>query len=181
MPECQPQSQKAVGDLITYLRGTGIASLYGPDFDAQRNFICDSVENGGLGADSSVCCYLTAVNAGYPEYTGEISLKQLEHTLQNSLTGKFCEYSPTFWVDGYYTPCTEIDLSANQVPIQNQLVADNEVCSEKVNHDWMVQAASPAYYGAHTWLDGRTHSGALGIQGDQDDDAYFILVGQLHH
>jgi len=177
---CQPDSQASISDLLIYLRENGIASLYGPDFDAQRDFICSATADGGLGADSSVCCYMKGVNASYPEYTGEIGLKVLDQILQSSLMGKFCKYSSTFWTDGWYTGCEEYDLSANTVPITSQLVSGNNICSETVNSSWLKKATDD-YWGGFTWTDGRTHSGSNGLQGDQDDAAFFQLVGQLWH
>jgi len=122
---------------------------------------------------------MTGVNASYPEYTGEISLRMLDHMLQNSMQGKFCQYSANFWTNGWYTPCTEYDLSSNTVPITTQLVDNNGICNENTNTGVIQNAASSSYKGHYEFFDGRTHAGASGLQGDNDNHAFFQMVGQL--
>ena len=49
-----------------------------------------------------------------PMPVASISLKYLEHLIQNVLrdNGKFCAFSDTFAVDGWYADCTGFDMSS---------------------------------------------------------------------
>ena len=168
-PVCQPEIQLGWSNFLAAMDKLDIYSLYGPDHDAQVDAIC-----GEYGEDSDLCVYFRNVDATYPEGRTEISVRMLDHIVQQAFAGDFSRYNEDWTTNGWYTTTPAYDVTTINVPTQQQYVELDDVCDELVNQS--LNDLIPTQDRKVTWTDGlRTH---FSLIGDDDEAAYLQLYSQ---
>ncbi len=89
-------------------------------------------------------------------------------------------FNPNFAKDGFCVDTPENDLTTVSVPVAAQYITGDPVCPPDVNKAVIEDnIMAECLIGSTEWTDGRTHSGATSIVGDNDDDFFNQLLADL--
>lgn len=136
-----------------------IESLYGPDWEAQVDAICEKV------SWSTCDSFKDTVGAGF----AEMSVTQLEHMWQMSYNRSFSAYSADFDED---QTTTDIDVSGVNTRMVSFYVDEDPVCDTDVNQG--VFDTVPGQMWRSTFVtEGITHSS---IQGANNESGFLNLL-----
>lgn len=144
---CQPARQSEWETFLADMAANDIYSLYGPDFVNQIDTYCEDTKIMNPDYDSECvelvcepeylfteqCEYFRSLYPEGDEVYPEIGLRYLDQIIQNTFNGSFCEWSSTFGSDGWYTECTEYDLSGITTPIEAWFLYEDVPSDEMTN------------------------------------------------
>ena len=103
--KCQPAAQAQWNNFMTTLTDNGVNSLYGPNWEADVQRICD------LDPLAYECTYLTELKDAYPEGREEIPLRMVDHMAQQAWAQQFVEYNENYATNGWFTDPTQYPIA----------------------------------------------------------------------